>query len=154
MNAKREGRERGGKPLIKHSMGRLIPLPMHLLESLTLTRANRVQLSLLGIQLPERDKKQRPDHPRGNPERSINPNKLVLRAHRREGESQSGRNGVLELSEGRNETLHLFWRLKQVSVSHGERGDRVDFRMDRSGAYLGEGKLERSDRREDLSNTQ
>jgi len=81
------------------------------LESLTLTRPNRVQLRLLSIQLPERDEKQRSDHPRYNRKPPVNPNELVLRGHRREDESQRGRDGILELSEGVNETLHLFWCL-------------------------------------------
>ena len=40
------------------------------------------------------------------------------------------------------------------SVNHGVKDDKMNFRVDRPGAYLGERKLEGSDRREDFSDAE
>ena len=104
----RRVREGKGGSLSRKS---LVSLPVLFFESLAFTRSNRIQFSFLSIQLSESDEKQRSDHPRGDPKRSENQNDLTLRAHRRKGESQRGRNGVFELNEGGDQTVRLFWCL-------------------------------------------
>ena len=159
----RRVREGKGGSLSRKS---LASLPVLLFESLAFTRSNRIQFSFLSIQLSESDEKQCSDHTRGDPKRSENPNGLILPAHRRKDESQRGRNGVLELSESGDETFIYFgaYRGEIGKMGEGEHKvsewcsliteNRMNFRADRPGAYLGEGKPEGSDRREDFSDTQ
>ena len=103
----RRVREGKGGSLSRKS---LVSLPVLLLESLPFTRSNRIQFSFLSIQLPERNENNAPTTHEVIPS-AENQNELILPAHWRKGESQRGRNGVLELSEGSDKTFHLFWCL-------------------------------------------
>jgi len=99
-----------------------------ILESITVTCTDGIKSSLCPVKLQESQIKQGPNHNSGYGERTKEPGKSLLDVNRDKGEIEGGSDGSLELRKGRDERLHLL-------------------------GSLGESVLQRSDRSEDLGNT-